>query len=71
MKHESVSFIKMDDFFSQSNAKSVNNEIVAYTVGMHPLTKKQFVEEINEARKEGIIGNVISDEDLQKEIETW
>ncbi|MDR0865925.1 MAG: hypothetical protein LBO74_13480 [Candidatus Symbiothrix sp.] len=49
----------------------VSNKIIAYTVGMRPLTRKEFIREINLAREEGRQGNVISDEDLQKEIDTW
>lgn len=46
-------------------------EIVAYTVQGKPLTRKQYVHEIDKALKQIEQGKIISDEDMQKEIETW
>ena len=48
-----------------------NKKIVAYTTAGQPLTKKQYVEKIEKALAEAERGELITDEELQKEIETW
>ena len=48
-----------------------NQKIVAYTTSGQPLTEKQYVEKIERAIKQADRGELITDEELQKEIETW
>ena len=46
-------------------------DIVAFSTYGKPLTQKQFVEKIEKAIAEAERGELITDEELQKEIETW
>ncbi len=46
-------------------------EIVAYTMMGKPLTQKQYMQEIDLGLRQIERGETISDEDLQKEIDTW
>ena len=48
-----------------------DREIVAYTTSGEPLSQKQYVEKIERAIAEADRGELISDEELAKEIETW
>ena len=48
-----------------------NNEIVAYTTAGLPLTRKQYIEKIEKAIAEADRGELITDEELEKEIATW
>ena len=48
-----------------------NKEIVAYTTAGFPLTQKQYVEKIEKAISEADRGELITDEELEKEIATW
>lgn len=47
------------------------DEIVAYTTSGEPLTKAQYIEKIEIAIAQAERGELITDEELQKEIETW
>ena len=53
--------------------KEFNNkdEIVAFSAYGKPLTKKQYIEKIEKAITEADRGELITDNELQKEIETW
>jgi len=48
-----------------------DNEIVAYTTAGKPLTKNEYIEQINIGLRQAENGELITDEELQKEIETW
>ena len=48
-----------------------NNEIVAYTTAGKPLTKNEYIEQINIGLKQIENGEVITDDELLKEVETW
>ena len=48
-----------------------DESIVAYTVNGEPLTKMEFANQVNEAYADAKKGNVISTEDLLKQIENW
>ena len=48
-----------------------DNEIVAYTTAGMPLTQKQYIEKIEKAIAEADRGELITDEELEKEIATW
>ena len=48
-----------------------DNEIVAYTTAGMPLTRKQYIEKIEKAIAEADRGELITDEELEKEIATW
>ena len=48
-----------------------DNEIVAYTTTGKSLTKKEYIKQITIGLKQIENGEIISDEELQKEIETW
>ena len=48
-----------------------NKEIVAYTTAGEPLSKKQYIEKIERAIVEADEGELITDDELVKEIETW
>ena len=48
-----------------------NNEIVAYTTSGMPLTREQYIEKIEKAIAEANRGELITDEELEKEIATW
>lgn len=47
------------------------NEIVAYTTSGKPLTRAAYRAELKESEEEIKRGEVISHEDLEKEIEKW
>jgi hypothetical protein len=48
-----------------------NSETVAYTVDGRPLTKGEYIEQINLGLRQIENGELITDEELQKEIDTW
>ena len=48
-----------------------DNEIVSYTTAGNPLTRKQYIEKIERAISEANRGELISDDELEKEITTW
>ena len=48
-----------------------NTEIVAYTTTGKPLTKSEYIEKIEKAIAEADRGELITDEELEKEIATW
>ena len=48
-----------------------DNETVAYTTAGKPLTKTEYIAQINIGLKQIEDGDVITDEELQKEIATW
>lgn len=48
-----------------------NDEVVAYSADMKPLTKKQYIKEIEDAIAEVDRGEFITDEDLTKEMLMW
>jgi len=45
--------------------------VVAYTTAGQPLTEEQYLAKIENAIKQADRGELITDEELQKEIETW
>ena len=47
------------------------DEIVAYTTFHKPLTKNEYIEQINNGLRQIENGEMIADDDLKKEIETW
>lgn len=47
------------------------NEIVSYTVNGNPLTRNQYKIELTKAIEEINSGKLISQEDLEKESESW
>ena len=47
------------------------DEIVAYSACGNPLTKSQYIEKINKAIDQAERGDLLTDEELQKEIDTW
>jgi len=47
------------------------NEIVAYSTAGKPLTKNEYVEQIKIGLTQIANGEVITDDELQREIETW
>jgi len=49
----------------------VNQNIVAYTTTGQPLTEKQYIAKIEKAIKQADRGELITNEELEKEIETW
>jgi len=48
-----------------------DREIVAYSAARKPLTKNEYVEQINVGLRQIDNGEVITDDELQREIETW
>jgi hypothetical protein len=48
-----------------------NQEIIAYTTTGKPLNTKQYIEKIGNAIAQANRGELITDEELQKEMETW
>jgi len=48
-----------------------NSNIVAYTTASQPLTEKQYIAKIEKAIEQAERGELITDEELQKEIEMW
>jgi len=46
-------------------------EIVAYSTSGKPLTKNEYIEQINIGLRQIENGEMITDDELQKEIETW
>ena len=65
--------VEEQDLYLHTRKMLQNNypEIVAYTVLGNHLTQEQYLQEINLALRQIEQGNTISDEDLQKELETW
>jgi hypothetical protein len=47
------------------------NEIIAFTTAGKPLTRNEYIEQINVGLKQIKNGEVITDDELQREIETW
>jgi len=48
-----------------------SQNIVAYTTAGQPLTEKQYIAKIERAIEQADRGELITDDELQKEIETW
>jgi hypothetical protein len=48
-----------------------NSEIVAYSTAGKPLTKNEYIEQIKIGLNQIANGEVITDNELQREIETW
>lgn len=48
-----------------------NQKIVAYTTAGKPLTRSEYIEEINIGLRQIENGDMLTDEELQKEIDTW
>jgi|GEM_PF-1965083 len=48
-----------------------SQNIVGYTTAGQPLTEQQYLAKIENAIKQADKGELITDEKLQKEIETW
>ena len=48
-----------------------DNEIVAYSTSGKPLTKSAYIGQIKIGLKQIANGEVITDNELQREIETW
>ena len=48
-----------------------DNEIIAFTTAGKPLTKNEYIEQINIGLRQIQNGEMITNEELQKEIETW
>lgn len=55
----------------KSNSNSVSEEIVAYTTKGEPLTKEQYVQEIQKGLNDIEAGRVISHEEFLNEIKNW
>jgi hypothetical protein len=47
------------------------DEVVAYSADRKPMTRAQYVEKIECAIAQADSGELVSDEELAKEIETW
>ena len=48
-----------------------SRKIIAYSTDGRSLTGKQYVEKIEKAIEQAEKGELITDEELQKEVETW
>jgi len=48
-----------------------DNEIVAYTIAGKPLSQNDYIKQINIGLRQIENGEMITDDELQKEIETW
>ena len=48
-----------------------NKKIVAYTTAGKPLTESEYIEQINIGLRQIANGEMITDDELQKEIEIW
>jgi len=48
-----------------------NSEIIAYTTNGKPLTKNEYIEQINIGLNQIESGETITDDELRKEIATW
>ena len=48
-----------------------NGEIVAYSTAGKPLTRNEYIKQIEIGLKQIANGDVITDDELQREIETW
>ncbi|MDR3262666.1 MAG: hypothetical protein LBT78_12670 [Tannerella sp.] len=48
-----------------------NQKTIAYTTTGKPLNAKQYIEKIGNAIAQANRGELITDEELQKEMETW
>ena len=53
------------------NELNENQNIVAYTTAGQPLTEKQYIAKIEKAIEQADRGELITDDELQKDIETW
>ncbi len=51
--------------------KEKNNPVMGYNLQGFPLTRKQLVKQIEEAEKRIDSGEYISQEDLEKDSESW
>ena len=49
----------------------VRQNIVAYTTTGQPLTENQYIAKIEKAIKQADRGELITDDELEKEVETW
>jgi len=49
----------------------VRQNIVVYTTTGQPLTENQYIAKIEKAIKQADRGELITDEELEKEVETW
>ncbi len=64
--------MKVSDIFENKKiTKIISEPIVAYDVTEKPLTLKQYNDEIDKGIDDIKNGRVISQEDLEKEIESW
>jgi hypothetical protein len=48
-----------------------SQKVVAYTTAGQSLTEKQYVEKIEQAIRQADMDELITDKELQKEINTW
>jgi predicted transcriptional regulator len=48
-----------------------DSEIVAYTTAGKSLTREQYIEEINIGLRQIENGELLTDDELQKEVDTW
>ena len=48
-----------------------DSDIVVYTIAGKPLTKSEYIEQINIGLRQIENDEIITDDKLQKEIETW
>jgi len=82
MKHTSIDIIYNQILLLSETDKErlyqrMQNELrggqntVAYSTAGQPLTQKQYIEKITKAIEQANRGELISDEALQNEIETW
>ncbi|WP_310558730.1 hypothetical protein [Flavobacterium sp.] len=60
-----------DDEFVETTIDSVSEPVVAYDIAGKPLTLKQYNEEIDKGIADFENGRYISQEDLEKEIDSW
>jgi hypothetical protein len=51
--------------------KQKNNPVVGYEINGNPITRKQLIKRIEEAEKRIDSGEFITQEDLEKESESW
>ena len=47
------------------------DKIVAFSTSGNPLTREQYIDNIEKAISTADSGELISDDDLQKEVKTW
>jgi hypothetical protein len=60
-----------DDSVVETIENEISEPIIAYDVSGKPLTLKQYNEEIDKALVDFENGRYISQEDLEKEIDSW